>query len=128
ATEVAVSVANKMQRLYVEHDFDVATGGLAATEADPYHRLFSGVASTSFSNLTGYADEEMDRLLAELQGAGDDEARAAAVRAIEQHWYETIPGVALGAGSWFVTWQQDVHGVVPAAEFMVLFGEAWIGQ
>jgi len=127
-TEIATSVADKMQRLYVEHDFDLATGGLAISEADPFHRLFSGLGSTSFANLTGYADPEMDRLLEELQGAGDDEERHAAVEAVEQHWYDTAPGVPLGAGSWYVAWQPEVHGVVPGSEFMMLFGEAWLEQ
>ncbi|MGN0065727.1 MAG: ABC transporter substrate-binding protein [Nocardioides sp.] len=127
-TETAASVADKMQRLYVDHDFDLATGGLAISEADPFHRLSSGLSSTSYANLTGYADEEMDGLLADLQAAGDDEARAEVVGQIEQHWYDTTPGVPLGAGSWYVTWNQKVQGVVPAAEFMMLFGEAWIGE
>lgn len=127
-TEATASVADKMQRLYVDHDFDLATGGLAVTESDPFHRLFSGLSSTSYANLTGYADEEMDALLADLQAAGDDKARAKVVGQIEQHWYDTVPGVPLGASDWYVTWRPEVQGVVPAAEFMMLFGEAWIGE
>lgn len=127
-TEATASVADKMQRLYVDHDFDLATGGLAITEADPFHRLFGGLSSTSYANLTGYADDEMDALLTELQAAADDEARAGVLERIESHWYETVPGVPLGASSWYITWRPEVHGVVPAAEFMMLFGEAWIGK
>lgn len=127
-TEYASSVADKMQRLYVDHDYDLATGGLGISEADPFHRLHAGLSSTSYSNLTGYADQEMDDLLAELQGATEGAEREAAVRAIEEHWYETVPGVTLGAGAWYVTWQKEVHGMTPVAEFMMLFGEAWIEE
>lgn len=127
-TETVRSVADKMERVYVENDFDLATGGLNIGEADPFHRFHAGLSSDSLVNLTGYSNPEMDDLLLELQGAESLEDRQAVIAKIEQLWYETIPGVNLASSVHLVAWQENVHGVVPGAEYMMLFGEAWIDE
>lgn len=124
--QLTSSVADKMKKIYVDHEFDIATGGLAVQDADPFHRLFSGLSSSSFANVAGYSDKEMDALLVELQAAADDAARKTVVQKIEQRWYDSAPGVSLAGSNWYVTWRPEVRGVVPAAEFMMLFGEAWL--
>ena len=46
---------------------------------------------------------------------------------INELWQETVPGVAMGAGAFFLPWNDDVHGVTSTSETLLLLGGAWKG-
>ena len=127
-TEAVTSVADQTTRVFVDHDFDIARGAISASEADPYHRLVTDLSSTSFGNAGGYASPQMDALLAELQGAADDEEIQSVLDRIQALWNEDVPSVVTGASAALHAWGEDVYGVTMAAEYMPDFADAWLAR
>lgn len=123
--EVVQGIADRIQRMYVDHDFDIAVGSGSVSEADPFHQLNDNLSSNSYLNVMGYRSEEMDAALRRLQAAGDDPARAQIIGEIQEIWADDAPAVNLGSTTHLVAWDRDVHGIVPNAEYMMLFSAAW---
>lgn len=121
------SVTDQTTKVYVENDFDLATGALSLGEDDPFGRLSNQLGSGSPSNAAGYADPQMDSLVSKLQTADTTQQRAGVLAAINKHWQETVPGLVMASGAVFYPWAEDVHGLVPSTESMVLFHDAWKG-
>jgi peptide/nickel transport system substrate-binding protein len=121
------SVTDQTTKVYVERDFDIATGALSLGEEDLFGRLSSNLSATSPSNAARYSDKEMDGLVADLQAADTTEEKAEALAAINERWQETVPSLVLASGAVFYPWGEDVHGLVPSAESIVLFQDAWKG-
>ncbi|WP_157977554.1 ABC transporter substrate-binding protein [Streptomyces triticisoli] len=126
--DLATSIADRVKKTYVDHDFDLSRGASSVSEGDPYHRLQISMNSKSFGNPGGYADPEMDKLLDVLHGAKDDQQRQKAIDDIQTRVNETVPMANLGASASLTAWGENVHGIVPTDEYMTLFGEAWIGK
>jgi peptide/nickel transport system substrate-binding protein len=126
-TELLQSTADIIQRVFVSRDYDMSQSGLSVSEEDPFQRLYTSFHSKSAVNASGYGNPEMDALITELQGTeGDD--RQDIVSRIEALFQETVPTLALSPVTPFVPWQEDVHGIEPINEGMLLFGDAWIGR
>lgn len=125
-TELLRNIADQTNRIYVTHDYDIAVAAMSIPEEDPYSRLVANLNSQSPQNPAGYADPEMDKLLADLQAAEGDAATDLLTQ-INERWQETIPGVAMGAGGFFLPWNDDVHGIEVTSETLMLFGNAWKG-
>ena len=119
------SVTSRITKLYVKNAFDLAIGSSAVVASDPFHQLNDTVASDAAYNLTGYASEEMDAALLRLQEATDDDAKRAALADIEELWNQDAVSVNLATAINAEFWRSSVHGVVPASDFMMLFGEVW---
>ncbi|SEK70757.1 peptide/nickel transport system substrate-binding protein [Blastococcus sp. DSM 46786] len=126
-TELLQSTADIIQRVFVSRDYDLSQAGLSITEEDPFQRLYSSFHSESLSSASGYANPEMDALITELQGTEGDERQDVLTR-IEELFQETMPVVSLSPVTPFFPWQDDVHGVKPTVDGMLLFGDAWIGE
>ncbi|MER5634690.1 ABC transporter substrate-binding protein [Streptomyces nitrosporeus] len=126
--DLVSSIADRVAKTYVEHDFDISRGAASISESDPYHRLQSVLNSTSYGNPGGYANPEMDALLAELQAADGDEETQKILDRVQTLFNEDVPVVNLGASAGFTAWGENVHGIVPTDEYMTLFGEAWISK
>ncbi|MFC7495783.1 MULTISPECIES: ABC transporter substrate-binding protein [unclassified Nocardioides] len=124
-SELLRSVADQIERLYVTHDFDVARSGASSTEMGPFEGLFAVLSSKSYLNSAGYANPKMDALLDELQGAPDDETRAATLAKIEKLFVADVPVAPLGATAGLYAWQGGVHGVSVSADQLMLLGGAW---
>ncbi|QYJ03084.1 ABC transporter substrate-binding protein [Nocardioides panacisoli] len=125
-TDLLRNVADQTQRIYVTHDYDVAVSAMSIPDEDPYSRLATNMNSQSPQNPSGYGNDEMDKLIAELQTAEGDEAEDL-LEQINQLWQDTVPGVAMGAGAFFFPWNEDVHGITTTSELIMLFGDAWKG-
>lgn len=121
--ELLNDITEQTNRIYVTHDFDLAVASLSLGP-NPFANLFTGLSSQSPQNPSGYASEEMDTLLGQLQAASDDE-RSDILTAINEQWQADYPGVALAAGAFFLPWQDEVHGIVPSHDDIMLFAEAW---
>ncbi|WP_141014773.1 ABC transporter substrate-binding protein [Nocardioides sambongensis] len=119
------SVADQVQRLYVEHDYDLAIGATTIPDEDPYTRLFGSMNSQSPTNSSGYANPKMDELLVELQAAASPEEGADTMAAIEELWNEDSPGIGMAAGGTFQPWNDNVHGMTPTTETMFLYDDVW---
>lgn len=126
-TELLQSTADIIQRVFVSRDYDMSQSGLSVSEEDPFQRLYTSFHSKSAVNASGYANPEVDALITELQAAEGDARREILAR-IEALFQKRLPSQALSPVTPFVPWQEDVHGVEPMNEGMLLFGDAWIGK
>ncbi|GAB2860306.1 ABC transporter substrate-binding protein [Nocardioides pacificus] len=127
-TDLVASIADQTNRVFVDHDFDLARGAMSVSESDPYHRLVGSLSSTSYGNETGYASEEMDAALADLQSAATDEEVQAVLDEIQELFNQDNPIVVTGANAAVHAWNDNVHGVELGAEYMPDFSEAWLQQ
>lgn len=125
-TDLLRNIQDQTERIYIKHDYDIAVSAMSIPDEDPYSRLATNLNSQSPQNPSGYANPEMDALIAELQGAQGEEATDLLTQ-INELWQETIPGVSMAAGGFFFPWNDDVHGVTTTSEGLLLFGGAWKG-
>lgn len=123
--DIVPSFTALIERNYVHHDFDIAYGAYSLSDAMPTLRLISAVKSDSSNNLLGYNSSTMDTLLTTAKAATTDEAKAAALAAVEQQIYDDVPFFSWGAGVHFLPWASNVHGVVPNGRIMLL-ENAWV--
>lgn len=122
--ELARSITDQVQRIYVDQDYELASSSLSLSDDAPFTRLYPTLMSDSPTNQSGYANPEMDRLITELQAAPPSQAKRI-LTDINRLWQETVPSVAIAAGAFFNPWQDNVHGIVPTSETILLFGDAW---
>lgn len=123
--DIMRSVVDYTTKLFIERSYDTGSAGLSITEADPYQRLFSSLHSQAFTNILGIKDPELDALIEELRTKeGDD--RADVLKRIDERYQEIVPAVTLSAGTNYVYWGDNVHGVFTTSEMMVDFSKAWI--
>ncbi|MFJ9681829.1 ABC transporter substrate-binding protein [Streptomyces sp. NPDC101194] len=126
--DLVSSIADRVAKTYVDHDFDISRGAASVSESDPYHRLQSVLNSKSYGNPGGYANPKMDKLLIRLQGASGKAQTQRILDAVQTLFNEDVPVVNLGASAGFTAWGKNVHGIVPTDEYMALFGQAWISK
>lgn len=122
------SVADQVQTVYVDGDYDLAVVATSLQDDDVFGRTSNSLHSESDGNVTGYASEEMDDLLSRLRQIGDPEDSTEVVERIEELWATDVPGVTLMSGGLFTAWNDDVHGIIPTSESNLLFGEAWVEE
>ncbi|TIC85104.1 ABC transporter substrate-binding protein [Nocardioides sp. GY 10113] len=119
------SIADQVQKLYIDHDYDLGVAAMNIPDMDPYSRLAGGLGASSPSNTTGYSSQQMDNLLLQLQAAEGPEDGMATMKKIEELWDREVPGVGIAAGGTFEPWNDNVHGIVPTTETMFLYDQAW---
>lgn len=119
------SVADQVQKLYIDHDFDLAVGAGSMLDVDPYAALSSILFSQSGSNSSGYVSEEMDGLLAELRTVPGPAEGKDVMTKIQELWDKDVPGIGINGGGSFLPWNDNVHGISPTTETMVLYDKAW---
>ena len=120
------NIADLTRRVYVDHDFDLAQGATSIGNEDPYGAMSEWLFSQSPTNGAGYASEEMDGALRELQAVADDpSAGSEAMKAVEEIVQKDVPAVIVNPSGNFYVMQDDVHGIVPNTQTIVLFDDAW---
>ncbi|MGN0065419.1 MAG: ABC transporter substrate-binding protein [Nocardioides sp.] len=127
--DVAESITDLVQRAYVDHDFDLTQGASNVPDEDPFGALYEWLYSQSPTNGGGYANEEVDKLLGELQAVGDDpEAGAEVMKKIETIFQEEVPSIIVGPNAVFVVLDDNTNGVIPTTQGIQFFDEAWIAK
>ncbi|KRF21226.1 hypothetical protein ASG90_02200 [Nocardioides sp. Soil797] len=124
--DLVANVADQVQKIYVDHDFDIATAATSLNDEDVFGRLSSALGSTSAVNVGGYTSSEMDKLVSELQAIDQPEDGKEILTKIEALWSKDAPGVAINSGALLNVWNENVHGIKPSTETIALFDEAWI--
>lgn len=119
---------NGVQRIFVKHDWDLVRGGAAIPESDPFWQFYNVLHSGSPVSISGYGNPKMEELLVQLRNADTDEETLRVIADIEQLFWKAPPYIPLGATARFAAWDDNVHGVVPTASRMLLFGAAWLGK
>ncbi|HWJ67158.1 MAG TPA: ABC transporter substrate-binding protein [Nocardioides sp.] len=120
------SIADLISRVYVDHDFDIAQGATSIGDEDPYVAMNEWLFSQSYTSASGYASEDMDRLLRQFQAVADDPAKGLeAMRAIEEQFQQDVPTLLTNPAGNFVAMRDGVNGIVPTTQTIVLFHDAW---
>lgn len=127
--EAAESITEVIQRVYIDHDYDLTQGASTIGDEDPFGALYEWLASSSPTNGGGYQSEEMDGLLGELQAVGDDpEAGADVMTRLETLFQSDVPAVIVSPTAVFMVLDEKTHGVTPSTQTLQLFDDAWIEQ
>lgn len=124
--EHVATATDLIKRVYVDRDFDLSHGARSISDAVPSMRLASSMHSGSANNVFGYNSPTMDQLLDAAQQATSDDAAREAMSAIQEQVNTDVPFVAMVAGTNFVPWSKNVHGVVPSTDGIMLLGNAWV--
>lgn len=127
-SEYVPGAAEVIERVFVERDFDLAGWSFGTPDAGVYPELFESFHSESTSNAGGYASDTMDGLIDELGAATSEEEQQAILTDIQTEWNESIPAIVFGAQPELVTWGDQVGGVEPHVDSMVLYGDAWVTE
>lgn len=129
-TDVQVdgTVSDLIRQVQVDHDYDLACWGFNVGDDNPFVGLNQHLASSSGQNASGYADDEFDALIDELQVSPDDETTKQVLDRIQARWDETIPSVTVSAVPEYVAWDPKVHGVEPTVKTMVLLDDAFLAE
>lgn len=124
--DYAASITDLVTQVIVKKEFEVAIWSFGMSQGGVYAELYPSFHSGSPANLGGYADPQMDRLLEQLGAARDEASRRQVLARIQQRWKETVPAVTLHATADFIAWDDDVHGVTPTVDTVVLLDDAWV--
>lgn len=118
--------AELVEKVFVKRDFDLAGWSFGTPDAAVFPELFRSFHSTSPHNSGGYASEEMDKLIVELGGSQSEEEQKEIIKKIQAEWNNTVPAIVFGAQPQFIAWDDNVGGVVPHVDSMVLYHDAWV--
>ena len=88
--------------------------------------MYGNLFSESPSNILGYKNARMDELLGKLQTASGEDERRAVIDDIQTVVNETAPMAVVNSGKVFIPWRENVHGVTPSADGILLFGNTWL--
>lgn len=122
----ATSINDLISMLYAKHDYDVSYFAFNVLEESPFVRMYGNLFSESPSNILGYKNARMDELLGKLQTASGEGERRAVIDDIQTVVNETAPMAVVNSGKVFIPWRENVHGVTPSADGILLFGNTWL--
>jgi peptide/nickel transport system substrate-binding protein len=119
-----VPTTDLVQRVFVDHDYELACSGAGVSEASPAVRLerFFG----SGNALTGFGDEGFDAALRELKAASSPGEMQVAMEDVQEVWNETVPGVSLSAVENVIAWNDRVHGLRFNQSYSFSFSRAYV--
>ena len=107
-------------------DYDISCFGFNVTDQSPWAKLDRLLGTGSASNYAGYSNPKFDAALVELREASDDDETKAALGEVQEIWNETVPSAVLAAAEEVIVWNDNVRGVVPTSEAVVLYAKAWV--
>jgi peptide/nickel transport system substrate-binding protein len=108
-----ITLQDAYTKIFVNRDYQVTSypGGMKFHDPDPL--FVNWLTSTGITNLTGYADPEMDSLVAAARSVLDENERIAAWNEVQKKWVEDIPDWMYSKGVSFFVFDPDLTGVEP---------------
>lgn len=120
------TIADQIERIGVEQDYDVGKWGLSFREADPFTKMFATMHSEGNQVYSMHTSDEMDSLIEEFQAAADFEDQHEIMDRIQQQVNEDVPYLTWGPFVEVTAWDSDVQGVVGGSNSMLMFDQAWV--
>ncbi|WP_110206833.1 ABC transporter substrate-binding protein [Nocardioides daejeonensis] len=120
------TVAEQINAIAVNRDYDVAAWGLSFREADPFSKMYSTLHSSGTQTYGMVTSPEMDAAIQEFQEAGDQDAQLAAMDKAQQIINEDVPFLNWSPMPEITVWNDNVHGVVPGSSSIFFVEDAWI--
>ena len=110
---ISLDGATNNQKLKVEHDFDIYTWGIAATNGDiDYANRYFWSKDNTNRNIMGYSDPEMDQLIEDAAREGDPAKRSELNAKVQLKALEDVAIIPIYQ-------QEDVHCYVNGLEGFV---------
>ncbi|NMM83551.1 ABC transporter substrate-binding protein [Rhodococcus sp. SRB_17] len=126
--EYANTTTDMVMRTIINHDYDLSLGALDISDIDPEVRLFNALSSTRNSTI-GLKSPEIDALLSNMISAPDDDAKRAAINEIQVIVNKEQPFLTWSStGNVFMAWSDNVYGVKPTVDLIMLFDKVFIGN
>ncbi|WP_235736427.1 ABC transporter substrate-binding protein [Nocardioides alcanivorans] len=121
------TVAELINKVAVNQDYDAASWGHTFREADPIPKMFAIMHSTGTQLYGSHTSPEMDALLEEFQAAPSYDDQKEVMDRVQQLMNDEVPFLVFGPYAETVVWNESVRGVVGTANSMVFYGHAWKG-
>lgn len=120
------NVQDQISKVAVEKDYDTAGWGISWREAGPYGRMFSTLHSQGNLSVGMHTGPGLDALFDEFRGSETVEDQREIMGRIQEEWNEQVPALVFGPTAEFLTFGENVHGVVDTTNSMVLLDDAWV--
>lgn len=120
------AIATQIQRIYVDHDYDIAVSAMTVTEDDPYVQLAGLLTEGSPTNASGYGSREMEAAMNVLASASGPEDGASAMKSIQRIWQESLPMIGMGDGIFLQAWNDKVHGMHAGSQLLMHYDQAFV--
>jgi peptide/nickel transport system substrate-binding protein len=114
------STPDLIRRVTVDANFDMACYGFNMTEGVLWPGFDRKVRGGASANSTGLADPAIDAAIVAMRNAESHEEMAAAVGDLQTAWNEVMPTFVIGAVAEYIGWNDDVHGVTPTVEGIMM--------
>lgn len=122
----ARTIQEQITVVAVDRDYDLAGWAISWREAGPFGRMYATLDTQGNLSVGMPTGPEFDALLDEFQAAATEDEQREVMGRIQQEWNEQVPAVVFGPTAEFVTYGEDVRGVVPTTNSMVLLHDAWV--
>ncbi|MDN5895866.1 MAG: ABC transporter substrate-binding protein [Nocardioides sp.] len=126
--DLVASVADQVNKVAIEGDYDIAGWGISWREAGTFARMFATLHSDGNLSVGMPTTPEMDALIEEVQAAPDEETEREVKGRIQEQWNEDVPALVFAPTAEFLAWDTNVHGVVDTTNSMVLLDDAWMSK
>ena len=107
-------------------DYEIVTGGLATSEADPSSAFASNLLPEGMSNITGINDPRFIDAITKIKAAQSIEDQKAAYAEFQEIHNEILPFTVIANAEEFVTIDESLKGVVPSLSSTMLFDGAYL--
>jgi peptide/nickel transport system substrate-binding protein len=114
------STPDLIRRVTVDANFDIACYGYNMAEGVLWPGFDRKVRSGASANSMGLVDPAIDAAIESMRLAETQEDMQAATAALQTAWNEVMPTHILGAVAEYISWTDDVHGVTPTIEGIML--------
>jgi peptide/nickel transport system substrate-binding protein len=122
-----LATADANTKILSEGNYQMGCGNSVVFDEAP-ERGVGQYVGNSVRNRTGIAVPELDAAIEKLNTAKGTEAKAQAMRAIQEVWNQHVPAVWVSAGEWHIAWSDKVHGLVKNIAGVVLFSKAYLSS
>jgi peptide/nickel transport system substrate-binding protein len=120
-----LATADANTKILSEGNYQMGCGNSVVFDEAP-ERGVGQYVSNSVRNRTGIAVPDLDAAIALLNTAKGTQAKAQAMRKIQEVWNQSVPAVWVNAGEWHIAWNNKLHGLVKNIAGVVLFSQAYL--
>lgn len=125
-SDTAASITDQITRIAGSQDYDITSWSYNFREADPLAKMFAVLHSDGIQRYGAYSSPELDSLIEGFEAATTEEEQHRIMEALQEQINEDVPFLLWGWSEEISFWNDNVHGIVGAANTMVMFDRAWI--
>lgn len=123
-------LAGNIATVMVRKDFDLACFGSSINDAEPFFALNrdfnSQFAGGLGGNYSGYVNPDVDEAIAAGRAASSEDEIRDAITRIAEAYAEDVPFLALASQPEIVLLADELEGVRPTANTVLMFDRAWL--